>query len=154
MIDLLQALSLVLPSLWKVYIGAVLAVPFGFTYLPMLLLNLLGVSIATLATISLSDWLKRRHQRPAQGFNRYLRLALRYWRRYGENGAALLAPILIGLPVYAFIARRLGMSTPKILLRLLFCSLLWCSVCFWAAQQGLLASAHFFEVPAFLLPAQ
>ncbi len=152
-ITALQFLISLLTSLWKIYIGAIVAAPFGFSFVQMLLINLSSVLFSTLLTIRLCDWLKQRHQPiKNRGFNRYLRTALKYWRGYGQNGAAILAPILLGIPTYAFIARRLRMPASGIVIRLLLSSFAWASLCFIAADQGLILAEKVITLPSFLTP--
>ncbi len=139
-------------SFWKVYVGASLAVLFQFSCVGMLATNLSGVCCSVFLCIALSDVLQRKHRRPAKGFNRYLRVALKYWQRFGKNGAALLAPVLLGIPVYTFVARRFRMSSLAILTRLLPASLLWCLVFYYASHQGLFFTTHWVQFPDFLAP--
>ena len=152
MIVALQFLIQFFASFWKVYVGASIAVLFHFSLVPMLLANLLGMSCSVFLFVFISDFLQSRHQRPAQGFNRHLRTALKYWRKFGKNGAALLAPIVLGIPVYTFIARRFRMSVTAILGRLMLSSLLWCLLFYYASQQGLILTEQFIHFPDFLAP--
>ena len=149
---LMQAAVQFAGSLWKVYVGAILAVPFGFSYMQMLLVNMPAVFCSALVAMKISDYLQRRHQRPSKGYNRYLRMSVKMWRRYGKNGAALLAPVLLGIPVYAFIGRRLRMSEFEVIWRLLVSSFFWCTICYWAALQGILLVDDLGILPSFLQP--
>jgi len=135
---LLQILSMFFFSVWKTYIGPLIAVGAGFGYIEMLFFNM-GPALASAGTtLLLTDlWLTKR-QSKAKGFSKNLRKALRIWKRYGRQMALVLAPILIGIPSYALIARRLKASRTTIMLELTVITFAWCSLLYWAGQEGLL----------------
>ncbi|MDD7983817.1 hypothetical protein PQO01_02500 [Lentisphaera marina] len=54
------------------------------------------------------------------------------WTRFGERNAALLAPIFIGIPTYAILAKKLGGNFKRTFMNLSFFTLLWCSVFYLA----------------------
>ncbi|MFT7185531.1 MAG: hypothetical protein ACI84K_000911 [Pseudohongiellaceae bacterium] len=135
---LLQVLSMFFFSAWKTYIGPLIAVGAGFSYFEMLLFNMgpaLGSAVAALFMTDL--WMAKR-QTKAKGFNKNLRKALKIWRRYGKSVTLLMAPILLGVPSYALIARRLKERRAKIMLELTVATFFWCSVIYWAGIKGLL----------------
>lgn len=135
---LLQILSMFIFSVWKTYIGPLVAVGANFAYWEMLIFNMgpaLGSAGATLLVTDL--WMAKRQAVP-KGFNKNLRKILRIWKRYGKFMALVLAPIFIGIPSYAMIARRLKTSRTRIMLELTVMIFLWCSVIFWAGNEGLL----------------
>jgi len=125
-------------SIWKTYIGPLVAVGADFAYWEMLLFNM-GPAISSAgATLYITDfWMAKRQSKP-KGFNKNLRKVLRIWKRYGKRMTLVLAPILIGIPSYALIARRLKLSRTKIMLELTVITFAWCSLIFWAGNEGLL----------------
>ncbi|MCJ2375283.1 hypothetical protein LNL84_00365 [Vibrio sp. ZSDZ34] len=67
-------------------------------------------------------------------FRPRLRRFLRHWRKYGYRSSALLAPVLIGIPLYTLICQRLKQSHLPMFSWLLVSVLLWSSLsyfCFW-----------------------
>ena len=84
--------------------------------------------------------LRRRYRRP-RGFNRHLRRGVRFWRAQGEPVAALLSPVLLGIPVYAFLARRLRSSQWRVMWTVLVAALLWTSLLYFSAAEVLELSA-------------
>jgi hypothetical protein len=55
--------------------------------------------------------------------------------------AALLSPVLLGIPVYAFVARRLRTSRRRVLLTVVVVTTFWCSLIYFGAQQAMDFSA-------------
>jgi len=151
-ITIMQGLCIFLLSLWKVYVGPVLAAAVGFNYFEMLSVILLAVAVSIYLTLRLCEFLARRHQRPAKGYNKNIRFALRYWKRYGQVGASLLAPILLGLPVYVFLADRFKTPKPDIYKALLLWSFFWCSVFYVLTLNGLLLLENVMVLPEFIQP--
>ena len=134
----LQVLSMFFFSVWKTYIGPLIAVGAQFSYAEMLLFNM-GPALASAgATLFATDyWLARRQSKP-KGFNRNLRKVMRFWKRYGRRGTLVLAPVLLGVPSYALIARRLRARRLTIMLELTVITFVWCSLVYFAGREGLL----------------
>lgn len=135
---LLQALSMLFFSAWKTYIGPAIAAAADFSYWEMLVFNMGAALGSALTTLAITDlWMKKRHTR-SKGFNGKLRKVLKFWKRYGKRTTLILAPVLVGIPSYALIARRLKASRVSIMLELGFVTLFWCSLVYWASLEGLL----------------
>ena len=134
----LQAFTMFLLSLWKTYIGPLMAAGFGFSYWEMLIYNLGAALIASLGVLYTSDWFLAHRKTEIKGFDKNLRRVLRYWRRYGKWGAALLSPVVFGIPTYVFVARRLKDRRRDILIEILVVTFIWCSVLYWLGLQGII----------------
>jgi len=137
---LLQILSMFFFSVWKTYIGPMIAVGANFSYWEMLLFNMGPALSSAAAALFITDlWLAKR-QAKAKGFNKNLRRVLRLWKwkRHGKRITLLLAPILLGIPSYALIARRLKERRTTIMFELSVVTFLWCSGIYWATSEGLL----------------
>jgi hypothetical protein len=135
---LLQALSMLFFSAWKTYIGPLIAVGAGFSYFEMLLFNMGAALSSAAAALFMTDLWMTKRQAKVKGFNKNLRKALKIWKRYGKSVTLLMAPILLGVPSYALIARRLKESRKKIMFELVVATFIWCSVIYWAGIKGLL----------------
>ncbi len=135
---LLQALAMFFFSLWKTYIGPLMAAGLDFSYWEMLTYNVGAALISTLGVLFTSDWIFTRRKTEVKGFDKNLRRILRFWRRYGKWGAALLSPVLFGIPTYAFVARRLKDRRRDILLEISVVTFIWCSVLYWLGLQGII----------------
>jgi hypothetical protein len=135
---LLQILSMFFFSVWKTYVGPLIAVGANFSYWEMLLFNM-GPALGSAAvTLFITDfWVAKRQAKP-KGFNKNLRKVLRIWKRYGKSMVLVLAPVFIGVPSYALIARRLKISRSKIMFELMMITFLWCSLIFWAGHEGII----------------
>jgi hypothetical protein len=139
----LQCLSVFLLSLWKTYLGPALSAPYGFSYAEMLFYNVGAALLSASITLHfsrdvnalISRLLPKRTKKP--GFRPELRKYVRFWRRYGFYGVMALTPVLIGIPLGAWIAARLGTHKASILLALFICSVLWSTVLYHAAQVGI-----------------
>ena len=125
-------------SLWKTYLGPLIAAGSGFGYLEVLFFNL-GAALSSVISILFATdfWLSKRTS-SNKGFNGNLRRALRLWKKYGKLGSAMLAPILIGIPTYALIARRFKESRRKIVCEMVVITFAWCTLIYWAGREGLL----------------
>lgn len=128
-------------SLWKTYIGPMMAAALGYSYADMLLYNVGGALASTAAALVISDRLPRRG-RPVVGFDRTLRRALRFWRTRGDTMAAFLSPILLGIPVYVLIARKFRTSRRVVLLRSAASATFWSSGCYFFAAELLQLSGR------------
>jgi len=134
---LLEVLVMMACSVWKTYIGPLMAALLGYSYGQMLLCNLGPALLSAIVVVRVDDVLLRRRVRPPQGFNRHLRRGVRFWRAQGEPVAALLSPVLLGIPVYAFLARRLRSSKWRVLWTVAVATLLWCSLLYFSAAEVL-----------------
>ena len=135
---LLQILSMFFFSVWKTYLGPLVAVGADFAYWEMLLFNMGPALSSAGVTLFITDFWMAKRQPKSKGFNKNLRKVLRIWKRYGKRMALVLAPILIGIPSYALISRRLKTSRAKIMCELTVITFVWCSFIFWAGNKGLL----------------
>jgi len=135
---LLQALTMFFFSLWKTYIGPLMAAGFGFSYLEMLIYNLGAALITSVTVLYASDLFFARRTREIKGFDKNLRRVLIFWKRYGKWGAALLSPVLFGIPTYVFVARRLKDKRRDILLEIGTVTFIWCSLLFWLGSHGII----------------
>lgn len=135
---LLQALSMLFFSAWKTYIGPAIAAASNFAYWEMLLFNMTPALCSSAATVYLTDfWMMKRQSKP-KGFNRKLRKVLTIWKRYGKRVTLLLSPILLGIPSYALIARRLKERRVVIMADLAIITFIWCTIIYWASREGML----------------
>lgn len=125
-------------SLWKTYLGPLIAAGSGFGYFEMLLFNLSAACSSVISILFITDFWFARRSGSNKGFNGNLRKAVRLWRKYGKLGSAMLAPILIGIPTYAVVARRFKESRRKIIFEITLISFAWCSIIYWAGREGLL----------------
>jgi len=124
-------------SAWKTYIGPLIAVGAEFTYLEMLLFNMGPALFSAGSSLFVADlWMKKRQAKP-KGFNKNLRKVLRLWKRYGKYLTLLLAPILIGIPSYALIARRLKERPAVIMMELSVVIFAWCTIIYWGSIEGI-----------------
>ncbi len=145
MIDpyILQGLSVFLLSLWKTWLGPALSVPYGFSFGEMIGWNVTSAMLSATATLHFSRdinafirrLLPKREKKP--GFRKELRRYVRFWRRYGFYGVMLFSPVLIGIPLGAWISARLGTPKIRILLMLGISSVLWSSALYYAAVLGI-----------------
>ena len=106
-------------GLWKSYLGPILASVFGFSLLEAFAMTitagLLSAKFSSLLSqylLSLLRQIRNRPDKTTAHFNPKLRKLLRFWQRYGLPIAAFIAPTIIGIPTYSFIARRLQ-TTPN-----------------------------------------
>lgn len=135
---LLQILSILFFSVWKTYIGPIIAAGANFAYWEMLLFNMGAALSSAAATLFATDiWMTKRRSK-AKGFNKNLRRILKVWRRYGKRTTLFLSPILLGVPSYALIARRLKESRLTIMIELSVITFVWCTGIYWASVEGLL----------------
>jgi len=140
---LLQALTIFWFSLWKTYIGPLMAAGLGFSYWEMLLYNLSAALSSSLAVLYASDLYFARRKSKPKGFSRHLRRALGYWKKYGKWVAIVLAPVILGIPTYVFIARRLKERRRIIMLEIAVITSAWCTLIYFAGKQGILAFQTF-----------
>lgn len=135
--SLIQVATMVFFSVWKTYLGPLIAAVSGFSYWQMLMINL-GAALSSMSVaLVLTEWWMRASRRRA-GFNGRLRKALRFWKRYGNHGSLILAPVLLGIPTYTIVARRLKTSKRSIAVSVTIVAGLWCSLFYWAGREGFL----------------
>ena len=142
-IYILQVKSVFLLSLWKTYVGPALCVPYGFSFLEMLLFNISAAMISGYVILRfnsqintmLGKLLPKRKSKP--GFKPQLRKYLRFWHRYGFYGVMALTPILIGIPLGVWISARLGTGKTHIMLTLFVFSVFWASLSYYATLSGI-----------------
>ncbi|NME70500.1 hypothetical protein [Flammeovirga aprica] len=119
-------------SLWKVYLGAVIANIIGLNYFQMILLNLSSVLTSSLITIfvgqNISNLIIKKRK---SGYNKNLKKVMVLWRRYGFWSAVTLAPVLFGIPTYILIGIRLRESKFSLLVSILISSTIWLTVCYF-----------------------
>ncbi len=140
---LLQALTIFWLSLWKTYIGPLMAAGLGFSYWEMMLYNISAALSSSLIVLYASDIYFARRKSNPKGFNRKLRQALGYWKKYGKWVALTLAPVLLGIPTYVFIARRLKERRRIIMLEIGAITSAWCTLIYFAGKQGIIAVQAF-----------
>jgi hypothetical protein len=75
-------------------------------------------------------------------FNPRLKKTLIFYRRYGFWGLMLLTPILIGLPVGAWLALRLGSRPTHVVIAVLITVLGWSTLSYFLARNGLMQLAN------------
>jgi len=139
---ILQAKSVFLLSLWKIYVGPALSVPYGFSYFEMFVFNISAAMISGYLTMRysytinmlLNKLLPSRKSKP--GFKPQLRKYLRFWNRYGFYGVMVLTPILVGIPLGVWISARLGTGKSRIMITLFVLSAFWASVSYFVALSG------------------
>ncbi|MEZ8968155.1 hypothetical protein AB4343_02530 [Vibrio breoganii] len=123
----LIALAMAGLSVWKTYTGPALAGFLSLSYPEMFMFNVLpamaaggfGWYFGSVLHLPL-PFRKQVHFRPK------LRKFLRAWNNYGQVSMALLAPILIGIPLFTLVSRKLKQRFATTFL-LLFISILLCS---------------------------
>ncbi|MDF1628172.1 MAG: hypothetical protein P1U78_00130 [Alcanivoracaceae bacterium] len=140
---ILQGLSVFFLSFWKTWLGPALSAPYGFSYWEMLFWNVSGAMLSATVTLHFSrniNLLIRRllpKKDSAPRFRGNLRRYVRFWRRYGFYFVMLLTPVLVGIPLGAWISARLGTRKSRILLMLAIFSVLWSSALYYAALFGI-----------------
>lgn len=108
---LLLGLVMALLSVWKTYSGPALAGFVGFSYPEMLLFNVVPALMA-----GYFGWFIGRYsfylyaRKNFQPYRPKLRRFVTAWKRYGNKTMATLAPVLVGIPLYTLVARRLRQS--------------------------------------------
>lgn len=141
-IYLLQIQSVFLLSFWKTYIGPALSVPYGFSYVEMLLFNVSGAMVSGYVilrfshriNVLLGKLLPKRQSKPE--FKPHLRKYLRFWQRYGFYGVMALTPILVGIPLGVWLSARLGTGRRRIMVTLFVCCVFWASLSYFATLSG------------------
>ena len=126
------AMLMALLSLWKTYSGPALAGALSYSYPEMLLFNVIPALIA-----GFKGWyygplfFRILPQRSTPGFRPKLRRFLVIWKRYGQLAMAFLAPVLVGIPSYTLLSKRLNQSASKTFSLLLASILIWSSLSYF-----------------------
>lgn len=147
-INLLEANTIVLLSLWKTYVGPALGVGFDMSYTEAVGYTMLGASVTVYATLYFERYVTQffrwliglipgQESKNTPKFKPILRKALRFYKRYGFWGLMTLTPILIGLPVGIWIAVRLGSSKRKVAVTALVMSLFWSTLSYVVTLNGI-----------------
>ncbi|MEZ9912856.1 hypothetical protein AB4346_08550 [Vibrio breoganii] len=104
-------LSMALLSLWKIYSGPAIAGLLSYSYSEMLMFNLVPAIIAAYAGWKVapvySHFFKQRNKAV---FKPKLKKFMKIWAQYGQISMAVLAPVLVGIPTYTYVSRRLNQS--------------------------------------------
>ncbi|OBT03957.1 hypothetical protein A9267_18660 [Shewanella sp. UCD-FRSSP16_17] len=133
-------LSMALLSLWKTYSGPAIAAFMSYSYPEMLLFNLVPALVAAYAgwwVAPIYSSLFRKRNRVV--FKPKLRNFMKRWNQYGQVTMAILAPVLVGIPSYTFISKRLNQSGVKTFGLLALSILAWSSfayACFTFLDMG------------------
>ncbi|GEM81504.1 hypothetical protein [Vibrio superstes] len=123
------ALTMALLSLWKTYSGPAIAGVMSYSYPEMLMFNMLPALLAGYAGWSLGPMtssLFNRNRRVV--FRPKLKRFMIRWNRYGQISMAILAPVLVGIPSYTFVSKRLNQRGIKTF------GLLSVSILFWSGS--------------------
>lgn len=147
-INLLEAKTIFLLSLWKTYAGPALGVGFGMSYIEAVGYTMLGATVAVLVTLyferyvtQLFKWcvnlIPGRESDSTPKFNPGLRKAIRYYKRFGFWGLMALTPVLIGLPLGVWIAVRMGTSKRAAGVTTLLVALFWSTTSYIVTLNGL-----------------
>ncbi|AZQ62458.1 hypothetical protein EI427_09465 [Flammeovirga pectinis] len=115
--------------IWKVYLGAILCSVVGFSFLEMLVYTNVPVLLSVVVTYFLGQkivLLFKNNKR--KGFDKRLKKVVVLWNKYGFLSAAILAPVLLGIPVFIAIGVRLKEPFSKLFFSVLTTSILWTSL--------------------------
>ncbi|MFA0088700.1 hypothetical protein [Vibrio sp. 10N.261.51.F12] len=120
------AFAMALLSIWKTYSGPALAAMLSYSYPEMVLFNVLPALMAGYFGWWLGPRLFNRVTNKQRViFRPRLRRFLRMWHRYGQLCMALLAPLLIGIPIYTLLSKRLKQGAVRTFSLLTLSILLW-----------------------------
>ncbi|RKF19751.1 hypothetical protein DBZ36_04645 [Alginatibacterium sediminis] len=125
---LLIALTIAILSLWKTYSGPMIAATLSYSYIEMLTFTVIPALFAAYIAWRLApiySELFRSKTKPA--FKPRLKRFVKMWNTYGQVAMAILAPIIVGIPSYTFIAKQLNQNAVKTF------SLLLASIIFWSS---------------------
>lgn len=127
---MLFALLMCLLSAWKTYSGPAIAGVLGFSYFEMLAFNFIPAMVVALKFWYAGSFFFSEKKTQAKKSSKLEKLES-YWTEYGDTIAGILAPILIGIPSYVIIARKLRNSFKKTFLSLGVFTLMWSSVFYY-----------------------
>jgi len=128
---LVVGVSMALLSLWKTYSGPAIAAFLSYSYPEMLMFNLIPAMMAAyagwkIAPVYSSVFKKRKKV----VFKPGLRKFMKKWNQYGQLSMAILAPVLVGIPSYTFVSKRLNQSGWKTFGMLAVSILGWSSIAY------------------------
>ncbi|UOE79884.1 hypothetical protein LTQ03_00155 [Vibrio splendidus] len=106
--------SMALLSLWKTYSGPALAALMSYSYPEMLLFNLLPALLAAYVGWKVAPvYSSIFNRQKTVSFKPKLRRFMKRWNKYGQLTMAILAPVLVGIPSYTFVSKRLNQDWRK-----------------------------------------
>ncbi|MCK5783033.1 MAG: hypothetical protein KAH06_01185 [Desulfobacterales bacterium] len=140
-IYILKVLTIMMFSTWKTYVGPALSYAYGFSYIEMITYNLgaslfssfvfLRYSRAINKTISAVFPPKKKKR-----FNPRYRKYIRFWNKYGFYGTMFLTPVLVGIPVGAFLAVRFGTGKRTIFYMTTVMVVFWSTIFYYLGMLG------------------
>ncbi len=128
-------------STWKTYVGPAFSYICGFSYLEMILYNLGAALFSTLLFLRFSRAITKLLNAIFPGkkkkqFNPKLRKYIRFWNKYGLYGTMFLTPVLVGIPVGAFLAVRFGTRKRIIIYMTAIMVVFWSTVFYYLGMFG------------------
>jgi len=124
-------LSMALLSLWKTYSGPAIAAFLSYSYPEMLVFNLIPAMVAAYAGWKIAPvYSSLSRTRKEVVFRPKLRKFMKKWNQYGQLSMAILAPVLVGIPSYTFVSKRLNQSGWKTFGMLALSILAWSSIAY------------------------
>ncbi|CDT73456.1 conserved membrane hypothetical protein [Vibrio coralliirubri] len=124
-------LSMALLSLWKTYSGPAIAAFLSYSYPEMLLFNLIPAMIAAYTGWKIAPVYSTLFKKQKGSvFKPKLRKFMKKWNQYGQLSMAILAPVLVGIPSYTFVSKRLNQSGVKTFGMLTLSILGWSSLAY------------------------
>ena len=124
------ATSMVVLSLWKTYSGPAIAGLMAYSYPEMVIYNVVPAMLAAwIGWVVGPVFFQRISGKKVAGFNPKLRRFMKRWNHFGQPTMAFLAPVLVGIPSYTLISKRLKQSSLKTF------SLLLCSILLWSGAS-------------------
>lgn len=128
-------------SLSKIGTPMVIAI-YGSNYFMALLSScigaILGTVVFTYVSAGILNWwgkLKERwfpSKKPKKNFSRSNRRIINIKRRFGLVGIAVITPVLLSIPIGAFLAERFFKDKKKVILYLSVSGVIWCFVFYFA----------------------
>ncbi len=137
----LKVLIVMMFSSWKTYCGPAMSFSFGFSYFEMLIYNIGAALASVLISLKYSRAISRIIRRlfvkkSVPKFNPKFRKYLRFWRKYGLYSIMFLTPVLIGVPVGAFLAVRFGTSKKKAFYIIAAMVVVWSTLFYYLGMFG------------------
>jgi hypothetical protein len=128
-------------SLSKIGIPTVILI-YGSNYVMALLSSCIGAVLGTVVFTYLSagilKWWSRLKERwfpsktPKKKFTSGNRRVIRIKRRFGLVGIAVITPVILSIPIGAFLAERFFKDKKKVILYLSVSGVIWCFVFYFA----------------------
>ncbi|MBB6460986.1 hypothetical protein [Flammeovirga kamogawensis] len=134
--------------IWKVYLGAIICSVVGFSFLEMLVYTNVPVILSVVVTYFLGQQILQLFNNKKNGFDKRLRKVVVLWNKYGFISAAILAPVLLGIPVFITIGLRLKEPFSKLFFSVLTMSVLWTSLLYIFTDY--LSLTEYFDVSSYL----